>query len=248
MRGYFSVDSSNAVERRTDFASCPRPVLLLYGFMSTRRVFEVLERRLRRDGFGVWSINLGGFRDVFNTERIETLAQKVQHKVERMYTRFPAMGKLSIVGHSKGGLIGADYVKRFGGEKFVSNLITLGTPFNGSPTAYLGIVTHGFFTRSIWQLTPISPYLKQLRAVPFPPAVAVTSIYSSGDRVNPHPACVLETQPNLTNVELPQVAHREFVVKDNVYQVIRRQLFHGYGLTVPKGKPAREAVPPEARP
>ena len=52
--------------RRTDFTDCPRPVLLLYGFMSTRRTFEVLEHRLRRDHYCVWSINLGGLFDAFN--------------------------------------------------------------------------------------------------------------------------------------------------------------------------------------
>ena len=44
LRGYVDFDRhSNNVVRRTDFTSCPRPVLLLYGFMSTRRTFEVLE-------------------------------------------------------------------------------------------------------------------------------------------------------------------------------------------------------------
>jgi hypothetical protein len=59
LKGYFELDARNSVKRRTDFTNCPRPVLLLYGFMSTRRVFEVLEHRLRRDQFCVWSMNLG---------------------------------------------------------------------------------------------------------------------------------------------------------------------------------------------
>jgi pimeloyl-ACP methyl ester carboxylesterase len=46
--------AENRVEKRTDFASCPRPVLLLHGWFSARRTFDVLERRLRRDGYGVF--------------------------------------------------------------------------------------------------------------------------------------------------------------------------------------------------
>ncbi len=237
LKGYFELDAAtNTVNRRTDFNSCPRPVLLLYGFMSTRRVFEVLERRLRRDGFGVWSINLGGFKDVFNTEGIDTLAKRVAEKVERMYARFPSMGRLSIVGHSKGGLIGADYIKRCGGALRVNTLVTLGTPFNGSPTAYLGIISHGMVSRSIWQLTPLSPYLKKLSQTPFPDNVNVTSVYSAADRVNPGEACLLpasELSARVQQVEVHGVAHREFVFKDNVYQIIRRELRAGYSDSSP---------------
>src|SRR5512137_2962121 len=39
------------VERRTELDGHPRPVLLLHGFFSTRRTLDVLEARLRRDGY-----------------------------------------------------------------------------------------------------------------------------------------------------------------------------------------------------
>jgi triacylglycerol lipase len=237
LKGYFDLDTkSHEISRLTDFSQCPRPVLLLYGFMSTRRVFEVLERRLRRDGYGVFTINLGGFKDVFNTEGIDTLATKVARKVERMYERFPTMGPLSIIGHSKGGLIGADYLKRGGGRHRLQSLITLGTPFNGSRSAYFGIVSHGLVSRSIWQLTPLSPYLKKLAQTPFPDNVSVRSIYSEADRVNGVRACQLETSaenPWVKNIQVRGVAHREFVFKDNVYQVIKRELRLAYELTAP---------------
>src|SRR3954447_3603723 len=107
LRGYVDFDRhGNNVVRRTNFTACPRPVLLLYGFMSTRRTFEVLERRLRRDNFCVFSINLGGLFDAFNTKGIDECAEKVRDKIERLISRFPEMGPLSIIGHSKGWLIG----------------------------------------------------------------------------------------------------------------------------------------------
>src|SRR4051812_29413153 len=124
LAGYLDFSrKGNDIVRRTDFSQCPRPVLLLYGFLSTRRTFEVLERRLRRDGFCVWSINLGGLFDLFNTRGIDDSAEKVRDKVERLYKRYPGMGPLSILGHSKGGLIGRYYVKRLGGDTRVRNLI-----------------------------------------------------------------------------------------------------------------------------
>ncbi len=237
LKGYVDFDlAGNRVVRRTNFSDCPRPVLLLYGFFSTRRVFEVLEHRLRRDHFCVWSINLGGFKDVFNTNAIDLSAEMVRDKIERLYQRYPSMGPLSIIGHSKGGIIGTYYVKRLGGEKRVKNLITLGSPHNGSPTAYFGVVSHGLISRSIWQLTPMSPFIRRLKSGAFPRGVRFTNIFSKEDKVNPFPCCLLENEhqaPNLTNIELAGVKHREFVTSRAAYQVIRRELFTGYGLPVP---------------
>ena len=66
--------SSNRIERLTDFEKCEHPVLLLYGFGATRRTVSILEQRLRRDGFCVFSLNLGGVFDTFNTRCIEELS------------------------------------------------------------------------------------------------------------------------------------------------------------------------------
>jgi triacylglycerol lipase len=244
LRGYVAFDRrGNEIVRRTDFTNCSRPVLLLYGFMSTRRVFEVLEHRLRRDQFCVWSVNLGGLLDVFNTRSIDELAEQVGDKVERLYQRFPHMGPLSIIGHSKGGLIGLYYLKRLGGDRRVKSLITMGTPHNGSPSAYLGLATYGLLSRSIWQMTPMSPFIRRLKLGAMPNAVRMVSIYSRDDRVNPFPSCILENpldQRNLKNIEITDVGHREFVTSRTVYQLVRRELFCGLGLAVPaEPKPRR---------
>lgn len=247
LRGYFDFDrNGNKIVRRTDFTKCSRPVLLLYGFMSTRRTFEILEHRLRRDQFCVWSINLGGWKQAFNTDAIDRLAEKVRDKVERLYERYPQMGPLSIIGHSKGGLIGHYYVKRLGGDRRVKNLITMASPHNGSPSAYFGIAAYGLISRSIWQLTPMSPFIRRLKMGAFPRDVRFTSLFSKADRVNPFPSCILENphdHANLSNVEVADVVHREFVTSRTVYQVVRRELFTGYGLPVPAEPRARRLIP-----
>lgn len=246
LKGYFELDRrGNDIVRRTDFNNCPRPVLLLYGFMSTRRTFEVLEHRLRRDHYCVWSINLGGLFDAFNTRGIDQCAEKVREKVERLYARYPQMGPMSIIGHSMGGLIGRYYVKRLGGDARVKNLITLGTPHNGSPTAYFGLVTHGLVSRSIWQMTPMSPFIRRLKMGAFPKRTRFVSIFSKADRVNPFPSCILEARgnPNLLNIEVADCSHREFVTRRTVYQVVRQQLALGHGDPVPTSEPSRRLVP-----
>ena len=229
LRGYFDFDRrGNEVVRRTDFTHCPRPVLLIYGFLGTRRSFQVIERRLRRDGYCVFSINLGGLFDAFNTRGIDECAVKVRDKVERLYARYD-LGPLSIIGHSKGGLIGRYYVKRLGGDKRVQTLVTLATPHNGSPTAYLGAVLFGAVAPSVWQMTPMSRFIRRLKIGQFPSHVRLASIYSKQDRLCPFPAAMLETEAhaNLANVELADCGHHEFLTRKRSYDAIRRELLEG---------------------
>ncbi len=230
LRGYLDFDRhGNQIARRTDFTQCRRPVLLLYGFMATRRVFEVFESRLRRDGYCVWSINLGGLFDSFNTRGVDECAELVHDKVERLYARYD-LGPLSIIGHSKGGLIARYYIKRLGGDKRACSLITLGTPHHGTPTAYLGIATMGLVSRSVWQMTPMSPFIRRLKMGAFPRNVRFVSVYSKADRASPFPSAIIETRglPHLYNVEVPGVTHREFLLRRSVYEVVRRELALGY--------------------
>ncbi len=236
LAGYVDFDrSGNDIVKRTDFTKCARPVLLLYGFWSTRRVFEVLEHRLRRDGYCVFSINLGGLFDAFNTKGIDECAEKVRTKVERLYARYD-LGPLTIIGHSKGGLIGRYYVKRLGGDKRVKALITMAAPHNGTPLAYAGVALTGLVAKSVWQMTPMSTFIRRLKMGRFPSHVRFTSIYSKDDRVSPFPCCLLETHQgdNLFNIEVPGVGHHDFLHKRSVYEVVRRELALAYGLPIPR--------------
>jgi pimeloyl-ACP methyl ester carboxylesterase len=226
LKGYLDFDPlGNEVTRRTDFSQCQKPVLLLYGFLSTRRTFEVLERRLRRDGYCVFSIKLGGILQTFNSRGIDDIADFIRAKVERLYARHEGMGPLAIIGHSKGGLIGRYYIKRLGGERRCRALITLGAPHNGTPMAYAGIPI-GMLARSLWQMTPMSPFIRRLKEGPWPSHVRFSSIYSKTDRMTPFPAALLETGglPHLNNVEVGNCAHREYLVKKKVYDAILSEL------------------------
>ncbi|MBU8899252.1 permease [Corallococcus sp. H22C18031201] len=233
------------VPRRTDFQDCARPVLLLHGFLSTHRVLEVLEHRLRRDGYCVWTLHLGGMLDRLNIQGVDELAHRVRGKVERLYTRHPDMGPLTIIGHSKGGLIGHYYVKRLGGDTRVRSLVTLGTPHRGSKLAYLGCMTLGWASRAMWQLTPVSPFIKHLSVGAFPRDVRLVSIYSRADAVAPWPSAVLHVdgQPNVFNLEVPGVSHGELLTKRSVYEVIRRELALGYGVSEPAVEPTLVSLP-----
>ena len=215
----------NQVEKKSKLFRSKNPVLLLYGFGATRRTFSILEKRLYNDGYTVFSINLGGLFDTFNTEAIESLASHVDQKIERLYKRYQFRGKLSIISHSKGGLIGRYYIKRLGGDQRVKLLITMGTPHNGSPWALLAAFTPiALLLKSVRQMTPMSPFIRRLKLGPFPAKVKLYSIYSKADRVCPYPVAVLEEASNVKNVEMDGVTHSEFLIKKSVYHIIKHAL------------------------
>jgi triacylglycerol esterase/lipase EstA (alpha/beta hydrolase family) len=216
--------NENRVEKRTDFRNCPRPVLLVHGWFSYRRTFDVLEKRLRRDGYGVFSLDLGGARSSFLGRGIDDYADLVRAKVERIYARYPGLGPLTIIGHSKGGLIATYYVKRLGGWRRARAVVTLGTPFHGTPRALLG-VPFAPFTRSLIQMIPGHPFLARLQEGPWPAQVRLVSIWSREDGASPYPTCVIETHglPHLANVEV-RGGHRGFIVRKQSYEAILRAL------------------------
>jgi pimeloyl-ACP methyl ester carboxylesterase len=220
----------NKIERLTDFKSCERPVLLLYGFGATRRVFSILERRLRKDGFCVFSLNLGGIFDTFNTRCIEELAELVHQKVERLCERYN-LKKISIIGHSKGGLIGRYYIKRLGGAQRVRALITMGTPHNGNPLALLGLFSPlAIFSKSIWQMYPMSPFIRELKRGAWPRHVRLVSLYSKEDKICFYKSAMLDIPDGAThikNIELIGMSHSDYIIRRAAYNVIKRELLAG---------------------
>lgn len=219
---------SNRVVRRDDFARYDETVLLLHGFFQTRNVFEIMEDRLRYDGYGVFSFDLGGLFSRFNTKRPNELTEMIAEKIERICTR-TGLKSFHIVGHSKGGLIAREYVQHYGGQHRVKSVITLGTPHHGTPTAAVGVwlMGAGVLSRSPWDLLPNSEYVKKLKADIFPPTVPLVSIYSKHDLVCPWWSAVLSPKPgeeSMRNHVVKGIGHTALTYDPGVYQIVRREL------------------------
>ncbi|MFN7145831.1 MAG: lipase family alpha/beta hydrolase [Myxococcota bacterium] len=224
----------NRVVRRDDFARHEEAVLLLHGFFQTRNVWEVMEDRLRYDGFGVFSFDLGGLFARFNTERPGHLAEHIAEKIERICTR-TGLDSFHVVGHSKGGLIAREYVQHFGGDARVKSLITLGTPHHGTPTAALGVwlMGAGILSRSPYDLLPNSRFVQRLRENPFPSSVPLVSVYSRHDIVCPWWSSVLvprEGETSLHNRPVQGVGHTALTYDPGVYQIVRREILQAAAL------------------
>jgi len=218
----------NVVEHITNFAKPNlKLVLLLHGFGTTRRSVSILEKRLRDDGFDVFSINLGGFLGRLNTGGIDELAMMVKDKIASLADRYN-LGKLAIIGHSKGGLVGRYYITMLNGNEHVHTLITLGAPHQGNWWAILAALTVvGLVSKSLWQMMPHSRFMKRLKKTPIPADVYTVSICSDTDGVvSPNLAKIdiPEGSTNIKNVELHGYSHTDYLIKRGVYEVIRQEL------------------------
>ncbi len=219
---------SNRIVRRGDFALYPETVLLLHGFFQTRNVWEVMEDRLRHDGYGVFSFDLGGLLWRFNTRSISYLAQHIADKLEGVCARY-ALERFHIVGHSKGGLIARQYIQNHGGDRRVKSLITLGTPHHGTPLAALGVglMGGGGLRRSPRVKIPRARVQGKQGGDPIPPGLPQTSIFSKNDLVCPAWGATLRPKPGETsmkNLVVKGVGHTALTHDPGVYHLVRTEL------------------------
>ena len=230
----------NRIVRRDDFAQFDESVLLLHGFFQTRNVWEMMEDRLRHDGYGVFSFDLGGLFWRFNTRSIRDLSELIADKVEGICKRH-GLERFHIIGHSKGGMIARHYVQHHGGDKRAKSLITLGSPHHGTPTAALGIglMFGGLVSRSPMQMLPGSSLVKLMKKDTFPPSIPLTSIYSKHDIICPWWCSALHPRPgesSMKNLPVRGVGHTALTYDPEVYSLIRGELTQASELWKERGR------------
>lgn len=218
--------SGNEIERRSTFDPSKETVLLTQGLVHTRGVLDALERRLRRDGYEVFSIHLGGLFNVWNTWTIPRVARRLITRVRRLRARHQ-LGRIHMVGHSKGGLIGRYMVQMLGGDEDIRTLITLGTPHQGTPTAHVvsipglrGLLPSGP------EMLPDSELLQRLNGMVFPERTRLVSIFSRTDLVCPF-WCSELTSPTggrVRNLMVHGQGHTDLLHDLRVYRLLRAEL------------------------
>jgi len=126
---------------------------------------------------------------------VEQLADQLVAEVERALSRTSA-DKVHLVGHSLGGVIIAQAIAdpRLNGR--VDTVITLGSPFGGSPWA--AVLP---FVEIVRALRPGSPLLRRLASTPLPDGVRWLSVTAALDIIVPG----LRSVPSHAQVETIRV-------------------------------------------
>ena len=134
------IQANNISSTIPTFQGAKPPILLLYGFFASRRTLMVMEKLLKHKGYEVFSLNLGGLFDVFFTKSIPSSAQNLNSMIMEVLQR-NQLSQITIVAHSKGGLVAAWWLLRLNGHRYCHNLITLGTPFGGTFYTWIALIT-----------------------------------------------------------------------------------------------------------
>lgn len=189
------------------------PVIIVPGFLGTSGTVSTLNRRLRDDGIRAYSFHPDNLNVSDTRVTAQALARYVDHVLAECGTE-----RVSLIGHSLGGLIGWHYIKRLGGHAKTKKMITMGTPLKGSWIAPLVGIAAGFgiLSPTPWHVLPKSGFFVELHADPLPGEVEFYSISALRDWAVPPEECHLR---GVLTMPVP-LGHTSLVVDRTVYQRI----------------------------
>jgi pimeloyl-ACP methyl ester carboxylesterase len=110
-------------------------VVLVHGFLATAGVFRPLRARLEKET---------GARVATFTHPPGAGVRRIASRLAELVDRFPMTARVTVVGHSLGGVVARYYVQELGGDQRVARTISLASPFRGVdvPQFLVGIDLH----------------------------------------------------------------------------------------------------------
>ena len=183
-------------------------VILVHGYLCNAGVWAWIARYLVARGHAVHTVTL---EPLF--AHIEDYVTSLARRVDELAGE---SGRVSLVGHSMGGLVSRAYALRFGAAR-IARIVTLGTPHHGSALAPIG---HGADARD---MRPAAEWLRELaRAEQGGLPAPITSIYSCHDNfVAPPDSSVLA---GAKNVPLAGIGHLSLLFSTRVAALVEAEL------------------------
>jgi triacylglycerol esterase/lipase EstA (alpha/beta hydrolase family) len=176
----------------------PDPVVLVHGtFEDMTMSWNLVAPALEQRGYCVFALDYG--------DRATGPIAKSAHELKRFVDRvLKATGsrKVSLVGHSQGGMMPRYYVKFLGGAKYLDDLVGLAPSNHGTTNPLAPVVGPG--CRACVQQVSGSRFLRRLNAGGETPGrVSYTVVETSQDEVvTPYTSAFLAKGPRTTNVLL----------------------------------------------
>lgn len=111
-----------------------KPILLVHGYINHSSVWFLFKRQLKALGFGpIYTVNLG-----HPFKSIREYALKVKEKAEAI-EKETGQKKLTLIGHSMGGLVSCYYAAKLAPVNSVADVVTIASPLSGTWVAHIGI-------------------------------------------------------------------------------------------------------------
>lgn len=127
-----------------------KAVLLVHGYLNNSNIWMYFGNYLKRAGLGpIYTINL---KNPFKS--IEEYSKKVKKRVDELFKE--GIKEVDLVGHSMGGLVCLYFALKFESKVKIKKIVCIGTPFEGTKTAFYGFGKcakqmryHSFFTKRL---------------------------------------------------------------------------------------------------
>ena len=113
----------------------PTPVVLVHGTFANRYInFIRIAPYLEDEGYCTWALNYGDCNEVGSCARgpVQHSARELKRFIDTQVLPRSRSGKVSIVGHSQGGLMPRYYIKFLGGRSVVRDMVSLSASNHGS--------------------------------------------------------------------------------------------------------------------
>lgn len=186
-------------------AKRPEPVVIVHGTFGDRKhLLDDLSAAMVARGFCVFSLDYGNRGTADIAESAHVLA-----RFTRRVLRRTGAEKVSMVGHSQGGMMPRYYIKFLGGASVVDDLVGLspsnhGTRVVGNPLLPVTAPAWDLFCLSCHQQATDSPFLRRLnRGDETPGPVSYTQISTTYDEVVvPYSSAFLAEGPRTTNLTI----------------------------------------------
>lgn len=156
------------------------PILLVHGYADTHDSpwFDVLTKYLEEEGYDrdrIYILDLGEI-PLTTTDSPRKYAEEVKKKLQSISDEQGS--DVDIIAHSMGGLDSRWAVEKLGADRYVDDLITLGTPHQGTYVAYLDVVTPAGR-----DMDPGSDFLTELNDGQLAESVDYLAVWSSADQL-----------------------------------------------------------------
>jgi len=166
--------SANAAPQAASRTVTARPVLLVHGFGGAKSSWALVAEKLSAHALFVETMSYPPL-----DTSVEKLADRLVGEVHSVLSRTGA-DKMHLVGHTLGGVIMAQALSYSRLKGRVDTVITLGSPFGGSPLAAVLPVNELVRARR-----PGSPLLRRLACAPLPDGVRWLSVTAALDVIVP---------------------------------------------------------------
>lgn len=116
------------VVKSSEYGGGVPPIILVHGYLHNHSAWVYLRNKLKGVA-PIYTINLNGkFSSI--QKYADQLSQKVQNIVSNTNSR-----KVTLIGHSMGGVVASFYCEFMNGDQFVDKCVTIGSPLAGTKVA-----------------------------------------------------------------------------------------------------------------